>query len=69
VLRAGDCAAFLKGDGNGHHLVNRASSDATCLEIGTRSAGEDVVLYSDIDLKIDQKDDVYTHRDGTPYRR
>ncbi|MGH8191927.1 MAG: cupin domain-containing protein, partial [Rhodanobacteraceae bacterium] len=23
VMRAGDCAAFAKGDANGHHLVNR----------------------------------------------
>ena len=24
VLRAGDCAAFPKGTGNGHHLINRS---------------------------------------------
>ena len=69
VLRAGDCAAFPKNDGNGHHLVNRTNTDATCLEIGTRAAADDVVLYPDIDLKIDQKDNFYTHRDGTPYAR
>src|SRR4051794_2538806 len=28
-MRPGDCAAFPKNDGNGHHLVNR--SDAPCL--------------------------------------
>src|ERR1700758_2631907 len=28
-LRAGDCAAFPKGDGNGHCLVNE--SDADCM--------------------------------------
>ena len=26
VLHAGDCAAFLKGTGNGHHLINRSSA-------------------------------------------
>ena len=25
VLRAGDCAAFPKGSGNGHHLINKSS--------------------------------------------
>src|SRR5690606_10439566 len=34
VLRAGDCAAFPKGSGNGHHLQNRSSRQATYLEIG-----------------------------------
>lgn len=69
ILKAGDCAAFPKGDGNGHHLINRSDTVATCLEIGTRSASGDVVLYPDIDLKIDQTDNVFTHRDGTPYPR
>ena len=27
VLRAGDCAAFPKGTGNGHHLINRSGAD------------------------------------------
>ena len=26
VLRAGDCAAFPKGDANGHHLINRSDA-------------------------------------------
>src|SRR3954471_18432340 len=33
VLRAGDCAAFPKGTGNGHHMINRSSSMAVYLEI------------------------------------
>jgi len=28
VLRAGDCAAFAKGSGNGHHLINRSDAMA-----------------------------------------
>src|SRR5262245_46994643 len=32
-LRAGDCAAFPKGTGNGHHLVNRSATLATWLEV------------------------------------
>lgn len=31
VLRAGDCAAFPKNDGNGHHLLNRSGVVARCL--------------------------------------
>ena len=65
VLRAGDCAAFPAGDGNGHHLVNRSGADATLLEIGTRSNGDHAV-YPDIDLLFDPQRG-YTHRDGTPY--
>ena len=66
VLRAGDCAGFPKGDGNGHHLLNRSGADALCLEIGSRAPG-DKVVYSDIDLKIDRADPVYRHKDGTAY--
>jgi uncharacterized cupin superfamily protein len=65
VLRAGDCAAFPAGDGNGHHLVNRSSADATLLEIGTRSGG-DHATYPDIDLLFDPQRG-YTHRDGSAY--
>ena len=66
ILRAGDCAAFPKNDGNGHHLVNRSSADAVCLEIGTRSGGDHVV-YPDIDLLVDPAKG-YTHKDGTAYQ-
>ena len=40
VLRAGDCAAFPKGDKNGHHLINKSKADAVCLEVGTRSTDD-----------------------------
>lgn len=66
VLRAGDCAAFPKGDGNGHHLVNKSKADAVCLEVGTRST-DDFCTYPDIDLQIDSRIDKYAHRDGTLY--
>jgi uncharacterized cupin superfamily protein len=65
ILRAGDCAAFPKNDGNGHHLVNRSSANAVCLEIGTRSGGDSVV-YPDIDLLVDPSKG-YTRKDGTAY--
>jgi uncharacterized cupin superfamily protein len=65
VLRAGDCAAFPKNDGNGHHLINRSACDATLLEIGAR-AGGDFAAYPDIDLLFDPARG-YTHKDGSPY--
>jgi uncharacterized cupin superfamily protein len=67
ILRAGDCAAFPKNDGNGHHLVNRGHGDVLCLEIGTRSDG-DFVVYPGIDLLVDPAKG-YTHTDGAPYHR
>lgn len=66
ILRAGDCAAFPKGIGDGHQLINTSSSTAVCLEVGTRS-DDDVCIYSEIDMMIDSKAGLYTHKDGTPY--
>jgi uncharacterized cupin superfamily protein len=65
ILRAGDCAAFPANTPDGHHLVNRGTSTALCLEIGTRASG-DRVVYPDIDLVYDPQLG-YAHRDGTPY--
>ena len=66
VLRTGDCAAFPKNTPNGHHLINRSSTPAMYLEVGTR-AGGDVCHYPDVDLHIDDSVGSYTHKDGTPY--
>jgi uncharacterized cupin superfamily protein len=67
-LRAGDCAGFKAADGNGHHLQNRSTADATFLEMGTRLPG-DGAHYSDIDMMVPPHSPpgTYTHRDGTPY--
>ena len=66
VLRAGDCAAFPKGEPNGHQLINKSDMIVVCLEVGTRS-NDDFCIYSDIDMQIDAKDGRYRHKDGTPY--
>ena len=66
ILRAGDCAAFPKGVADGHQLINRSQAPAICLEVGTRTR-DDLCLYPDIDMKIDSRDDRFTHKDGTPY--
>jgi uncharacterized cupin superfamily protein len=66
VLRAGDCAGFPKGVDDGHQLINRTGSEATCLEVGTRAQG-DLCTYSDIDMKIDDAVGRYAHKDGSFY--
>lgn len=65
TLRAGDCAAFPKNDGNGHHLVNE--SDVDCLYVVVGRPAESMCHYPEIDLPVDGKTLVYTRKDGTPY--
>ena len=67
LLRAGDSAGFMAGDPNGHHLVNRSSSHALVLEVGSRAPDRDGVVYPDIDLVIPPGTRLYQHRDGRPY--
>ncbi|HEX8639832.1 MAG TPA: cupin domain-containing protein [Allosphingosinicella sp.] len=64
VLRAGDCAAWPKGAANGHHLVNRSSSDCVFIAVG---ASDGDCHYPDIDLHWDSAAGTYCRKDGTPY--
>ena len=69
TLRAGDAAGFKAGDGDGHTLQNRSSTDVLVLEVGSRAPALDVATYPGIDL-IAPAGGVpaqYTHRDGVPY--
>ncbi len=68
LLRGGDCAAFPKNSGDGHHLINRSGDEAVYLEVGTRTP-DDVGTYSDIDMRIDRQEGWFTRKDGTPYPR
>ena len=64
LLRAGDSAAFPKGTGNGHHLINEGGADCVFVVVGggtNRGGG-----YSDIDMLF-TADTRYIHQDGTPY--
>ena len=65
-LRAGDCAAFPKNSGNGHHLINRSDTTAVYLEVGSRNM-DDVTICSDIDMKSANADVRFVHKDGSPY--
>jgi uncharacterized cupin superfamily protein len=64
VLRPGDCAAFPRNDGNGHHVQNRGQEDCVFVVIGagTNEGGD----YSDIDMRFTPEGD-YVHKDGRPY--
>jgi len=66
VLRAGECAAFLKNSGDGHHLINRSDATAVYLEVGSRQAA-DVTICSDVDLMSTNADGRFLHKDGSPY--
>lgn len=65
-MRAGDCAAFPKGDGDGHHFINRGKADAVLLVIGTNNA-HDTCTYPDIDMHLPRGDGGFTHKDGRSY--
>ncbi|MFB9947367.1 cupin domain-containing protein [Rhizobium puerariae] len=66
VLRAGDCAAFPKNSGNGHHMINRSEAVAIYLEIGSRHPS-DLTTCSDVDMKSSNADGRFVHKDGSPY--
>jgi uncharacterized cupin superfamily protein len=66
VLRAGDCAAFPKNTGNGHHMINKSDRMAVYLEVGSRSPA-DVTTCSDIDMMSASSDGRFVHKDSTPY--
>lgn len=50
LMRAGDCAAFPKGDGNGHVLQNR--SDADCVFVAVGKPSDTDCHYPDIDMHL-----------------
>ena len=66
VLRAGDCAAFPKGTGDGHHMINRSDETAVYLEVGSRQP-QDLTTCSDIDMMSANADGRFVLKDGTPY--
>jgi uncharacterized cupin superfamily protein len=66
VLRAGDCAAFRKNSGDGHHLINRSGVTAVYLEVGSRQPA-DVTTCSDVDMMSTNADGRFLHKDGAPY--
>ena len=67
-LTPGMCAGFKAGSGNAHRLVNTSAQEAVYLEVGDRTAGDEV-SYPDDDLVAELRQGawVFRHKDGTPY--
>lgn len=67
-LAPGMCAGFKAGSGNGHHMINETAEEVVYLEIGDRTAGDEVV-YPDDDLQAlpSQGKRRFARKDGTPY--
>jgi uncharacterized cupin superfamily protein len=68
-LAPGMCVGFKAGAGNAHHLVNRSDADVVLIEIGDRSAGDEVD-YPDDDIKWGVGPDGqrgFLRKDGTPF--
>lgn len=63
VLRAGDCASFPKGDGNGHMLQNRSTSDCVFVAIGRVPASD--CHYPDIDMHL--ANGAFRRKDGSAF--
>jgi uncharacterized cupin superfamily protein len=68
TLLPGMCMGFAAGDGNAHHLVNRTTTPAQFLVVGTRVPGDEVD-YPEDDLRWDRANGVSRalHKDGRPY--
>jgi uncharacterized cupin superfamily protein len=67
ALHPGDCAAFPRGEANGHHIVNTSDADGCFIVVGTRTATERG-WYSDVDMAVTAENGVmtFTRRDGAP---
>lgn len=67
-LAPGMCAGFRAGSGNANHLINETDEEVLYLEIGDRTAGDEVV-YPDDDLQAELVEGQwrFCHKDGTPY--
>jgi uncharacterized cupin superfamily protein len=67
-LNPGMCAGFKAGTGDAHCLVNETEEDVVYLEIGDRTAGDEV-NYPDDDLAVVTVDGKrrMAHKNGAPY--
>ena len=68
-MKPGMCAGFKAGTGDAHHLINRSARDVVYLEVGDRTAGDEV-SYPEDDIAVRTGPDGkkrYERKDGTPY--
>ncbi|WP_333869626.1 cupin domain-containing protein [Cypionkella sp.] len=68
LMRTGDCAAFAANTPDGHHFLNRSTSPASFLVIGSKAPRE-VVTYSDVDLVVTMAEGRadFSYKDGSCY--
>lgn len=67
-LEPGTCAGFKAGNGNAHRLENRSGEPVVYLEVGDRTAGDEI-SYPDDDLVAKRVDGGWNffHKDGAAY--
>jgi len=66
-LSPGMCIGF-PASGQAHHLKNDTATDVVILEVGDRSAGDEVFYPVDDLVAVKTPDGwAFTHRDGVPY--
>jgi uncharacterized cupin superfamily protein len=67
-LSPGMCVGFPASGGNANNLINETTEDVLYLEIGDRTAGDDV-LYPDDDIRASEVHGewIFTHKDGSPF--
>jgi uncharacterized cupin superfamily protein len=68
MLTAGMAATFPAGNADAHQIVNRSSTAATYLEVGTR-APDDEITYPDVDLHRIKRNGrgTFVRKSGEPY--
>jgi uncharacterized cupin superfamily protein len=68
TLTAGMAATFPAGNADAHQIVNRSSTPATYLEVGTR-APDDEITYPDVDLHRIKRNGrgTFVRKSGEPY--
>lgn len=68
LVGPGMAIGFPAGKADGHHLINRGTSTARFLAIGSRVV-DDECSYPDIDLhvRVTPEGDVWTDKKGNPY--
>ena len=66
LMLPGDCAAFPAGDPDGHCFINRSTTEARFLVVGTKAPSE-VATYSDVDMVVAMEGGSarFTYKDGT----
>lgn len=64
-MRAGDCAAFPKGEANGHVLINESAEPCTFIAVGR--VAETDCHYPDIDMHLDASVGRQRRKDGSEF--